>query len=202
MAINLVKGQKIDLKKDGGNSFKNICLGLNWGMIEKKSFFGNSKKSVDLDGSCAIFDENKKLLEIIYFGKLQSSNGAIKHSGDDLSGDDGVDDGLDNEIIYVNLKDLPENANQIVFILNSFKGDDFASIPFARIRLYQGTFNRVDEVIAQFDIANDPKFSGFISMIMGKLYRKNGEWKFSAIGEATKDKKLKESVQTVSERYL
>ena len=67
--INLVKGQKIDLKKSSGSSLENICLGLNWGMIEKKGFFGGIKKeAVDLDASCAVFDKDKNLLDTVYFG--------------------------------------------------------------------------------------------------------------------------------------
>jgi len=202
MSINLAKGQKIDLTKNNSNLEK-IFLGLNWGMIESKGFFGGtSKKSVDLDASCAVFDENKKLLNIVYFGKLTNPNGSIQHSGDDLTGDSDGDDGLDNEIIAVDLKNLPQETTQIIFILNSFQGQDFATIPFARIRIFEGSFSRVDNVIANFDIANDEKFSGYVSMIMGKLYKTDGEWKFSAIGEPTQDNKLQDSVDTAKENFL
>lgn len=202
MSINLAKGQKIDLTKNN-SSLEKIFLGLNWGMIESKGFFGGtSKKSVDLDASCAVFDENKKLLNIVYFGKLKNPNGSIQHSGDDLTGDSDGDDGLDNEIIAVDLKSLPKEATQIIFILNSFQGQDFATIPFARIRIFEGSFSRVDNVIATFDIANDEKFSGYVSMIMGKLYKTDGEWKFSAIGEPTQDKKLQDSVNTAKDNFL
>jgi tellurium resistance protein TerZ len=201
--INLVKGQKIDLKKSSGATLQNICLGLNWGMIESKTFFGSSsKEAVDLDGSCAVFDNQKKLIDVVYFGNLQSINGAIKHSGDDLTGDEDGDDGLDNEIIFVDINSLPSNADQIIFFINSYKGQDFASIPFSTIRLYQGNFTRVDEVIAVFDIANDKKFKGCVSMVMGKIYKRNGEWKFSAIGEPTKDKKLGETIETATRLFL
>jgi len=202
MAINLVKGQKISLEKSSGKTLSQICLGLNWGVIEKKGFFGSSKEAVDLDGSCAVFNSNRELIDVIYYGNLQSNNGAIKHSGDDLTGDVNGDDGLDNEIIHISLSKLSSDIEQIVFILNSFRGHDFADIPFARIRIFEGDFNRVENVIAVYDIANDPKFAGYVSMIMGKLYKKSGEWKFSAIGEPTKDKSLKESVATVQRNYL
>jgi len=198
--INLVKGQKIDLKKSS-SSLDSICLGLNWGMIKTKGFFGGiKKKSVDLDASCAIFDKDKNLLDTVYFGNLKSQG--IQHSGDDLSGDEDGDDGLDNEIIYIDLKNLNSKYDQIIFILNSFQGDDFATIPFATIRLYEGTFKKVDNIIANFDIAQDSKFSGHISMIMGKLYKQDDEWKFSAIGEPTQDRNLKDTIQTAHKKYL
>lgn len=200
MAISLQKGQKISLEKNNGTSLTNICVGVNWGAITKKGFFGSKTVAVDLDASCAVFNANNDILDVVYFGKLNSTG--IQHSGDDLVGDTDGDDGLDNEIINVNLSRLPANAEQIVFVLNSFSGDDFKTIPFASIRLYEGTADRVDSIHATYDIANDPKFAGSVSMVLGKLYKHNGNWKFSAIGETTRDKKLENTIKTVVNSYL
>jgi tellurium resistance protein TerZ len=201
MAISLQKGQKISLEKSNGSSLDNICVGVNWGAITKKGFFGGKKiVAVDLDASCAVFDSNNKLLDVVYFGNLKSAG--IQHSGDDLTGDTDGDDGLDNEIINVNLPRLPSNADQVVFVLNSFNGDDFKTIPFASIRLYEGTADRVDSIHANYDIANDTKFAGSVSMVLGKLYKHNGNWKFSAIGETTRDRKLEQTISTVERCYL
>jgi len=200
MAISLQKGQKISLEKSNGSSLNNICVGVNWGAITKKGFFGTKTVSVDLDASCAVFDANGSLLDTISYKKL--SGVGIQHSGDDLTGDVDGDDGLDNEIISVNLSQLAPNANQVVFVLNSFSGDDFKTIPFASIRLYEGTPSRVDTIHAVYDIANDPKFAGSVSMILGKLYKHNGNWKFSAIGDTTQDKKLEMTINTAAQHYL
>ena len=200
MAISLQKGQKISLEKSNGSSLTNLCVGVNWGAITKKGFFGTKTVAVDLDASCAVFDANKTLLDVVYFGKLKSTG--IQHSGDDRTGDTDGDDGLDNEVINVNLSQLPANADQVVFVLNSFSGDDFKTIPFASIRLYEGTPTRVDSIHAVYDIANDAKFAGSVSMVLGKLYKHNGSWKFSALGETTNDKKLEQTVKTVETSYL
>lgn len=205
MAISLTKGQKINLQKDNGQKLTNIFIGLNWGAIDKKpmfGFLGGGKEAVDLDASAALYDEDKNLIDIVYFGNLKSKDGAIIHSGDDLVGDTDGDDGLDNEVIGVSLDNVSSNVTNIVFILNSYKGQDFATVPYARIRIYEGSPNRVDEVFATFDIAGDSKFSGYVAMIMGKAYKKNGEWKFSSIGEPTKDKKLQDTVNTVKNNFL
>ncbi|RYD55942.1 MAG: TerD family protein [Sphingobacteriales bacterium] len=204
MAINLEKGQRINLQKTDGAKLLNICVGINWGAIEKKGMFGfgSSKEAVDLDGSCALYNDSKKLEEVIYFGNLKSKNGSVKHSGDDLTGDMSGDDGLDNEVITVDFSKLNDSVNYVAFVLNSFKGQDFAKIPFASIRIYEGTPSRVNEVFAKFDIANGPGFAGHVSMVMGVFYKKNGEWKFNAIGEPTKDKKLQETLETVTRQYL
>jgi tellurium resistance protein TerZ len=204
MAINLQKGQRINLQKSNGSTLQNICVGINWGAIEKKGLFGLSKtkEAVDLDASCALFNDAKSLLDVVYFGNLRSKDSAIKHSGDDLTGDMGGDDGLDNEVITVDFSRLSVDVAHVAFVLNSFRGHDFGTIPFASIRIYEGTPTRVNEVYAKYDIANGPGFSGHVSMVMGVFYKKNGEWKFNAIGEPTKDKKLEETIKTVTQNYL
>lgn len=203
MAINLTKGQRINLEKSNGSKLNSICVGINWGAIEKKGWLGGvSKVAVDLDASCAVYDDSKKLREVIYFGNLKSSDGSIKHSGDDLTGDMGGDDGLDNEVITLDFSQLNPSLSYVAFVLNSFKGQDFGTIPFASIRIYEGTPKRVNEVFATYDIANGSGFSGHVSMVMGVFYKKNGEWKFNAIGEPTKDKKLEETINTVTQKFL
>lgn len=216
MAINLVKGQKIDLtKKDTGKKLNSVCVGLNWGAIERYveeregGFLGfggtlvrrKRLEEVDLDASCALIDANNKLLDTVYYGQLTSKLGGITHSGDDLTGDLDGDDGLDNEIISVDLNKVSPDVDQIVFFLNSYKKQDFADIPFAKIRIYEGTPGRVDKVFANFDVANGVEFAGKISMVMGKFYRRKGEWKFSAIGEPTTDRDLVETIRTILAKY-
>lgn len=201
MSISLEKGQRISLEK-GGKKLDRVCVGVNWGAIEKKGFFGTKKVAVDLDASVCMYDGEKQCLDVIYFGQLKSKDGSINHSGDDLTGDMDGDDGLDNEIITIQLNKIPANVEKVAVVLNSFKGQDFATIPFASVRLYEGTPTRVDSVLANYNIANDSKFSGSVSMVLGLLYRHNNEWKFKAIGEPTRDRKLQETVNTVARDYL
>ena len=204
MAINLQKGQRINLEKSNGAKLQNICVGINWGAIEKKGFLGLSKtkEAVDLDASCALFDDKKQTIDIVYFGNLKSKDGSVKHSGDDLTGDMGGDDGLDNEVITLDFSRLNPAVTYVAFVLNSFRGHDFGTIPFASIRIYEGTPKQVTEVFATYDIAHGAGFAGHVSMVMGVFYKRNGEWKFNAIGEPTKDKKLQETVDTVMRNYL
>ena len=204
MAINLEKGQRINLEKGNGTKLQNVCVGINWGAIVKKGLFGlgTIKEAVDLDASCALFNDQKQLEEVIYFGNLRSKNGSVRHSGDDLTGDMDGDDGMDNEIITLELPALPATTAYVAFMLNSFRGQDFGAIPFASIRIYEGTPTRVNEVFAKYDIAHGAGFAGHVSMVMGVFYKRNGEWKFNAIGEPTTDKDLQNTVNTVTARYL
>lgn len=169
MAINLQKGQRISLEKSNGSKLQNVCVGINWGAIEKKGLFGfgATKEAVDLDASCALFDETKKLTEVIYFGNLRSKDGSVKHSGDDLTGDMAGDDGLDNEVITLDFSMLKPQISYVAFVLNSFRGQDFGTIPFASIRIYEGTPKRVNEIFATYDIAHSKDFAGHVSMVMG-----------------------------------
>jgi len=151
MAINLSKGQKIDLRKETGEKLTNFCVGVNWGAIEtiKKGLFGSKKiiEDVDLDLSCIMTDNAGNLIDYIYspdyngflqrnnlpLGKLTSVDGALRHSGDDRKGDQGSDDGLDNEIITVDLNKVNTTVEKIFFFINIYLNQgqnfDFSHIP-------------------------------------------------------------------------
>lgn len=226
MAINLTKGQRIDLtKKDASGaaagSLTRFCVGVNWGAMEKeeKGFFRTKKVSVpvDLDLSAIVtfdggdrFDHlysplyNENFLRDIGFpkGKLTSADGALRHSGDDLTGDTDGDDGLDNEIISVDLTRVAPDAKEIFFFLNNVGREDFSQIPFAAIRMYEGTPSRVDQVFATYDVSADAAYRGRRAMIMGKLYKKNGAWKFAAIGDATEDPHFAATIVNILKNYL
>jgi len=202
MAINLEKGQRISLEKSNGLKLQNICVGINWGAIVKKGLFGSKKEAVDLDASCAVYDDKKNLIDSVNFKKLQSNDKAIKHSGDDLTGDLDGDDGLDNEVITLDFSRLSSSATYVAFFVNSFRGQDFKDIPFASIRIYEGTPKSVTQEFARYDVANDASFSGNVSMILGVFYKRNEEWKFNAIGVATKDRKLEETTVTIQQNHL
>lgn len=219
MAINLTKGQKIDLRKETGATLTNFCVGVNWGAIETKAFFGLSKnkKSVDLDLSCVLIDDNNKLCDHIYSplynidilqkfglpkGKLSSSDNALRHTGDDLQGDTGGDDGLDNEIITVDLSKIDPKVSKIFFFLNNVGEEDFSQIPYSKIRMYEGTPTHVKEVFASYNVSAEPSYAGKRALIMGKLYKRNNEWKFDAIGDTTADSFLGQTIHNIINSYL
>ncbi len=220
MAINLTKGQKIDLRKTTGESLTNFCVGVNWGAIETKGgFLGLGKKvtNIDLDLSCIMVDEQNNICDHLYSplyrvevlqqfglpkGKLLSSDGALKHTGDDLQGDTGGDDGLDNEIITVDLTRINPNVTQIFFFLNNAGREDFSQIPYSKIRMYEGTPTRVNSVFASYNVSAEAQYTGKLSIIMGKLYKRSGEWKFSAIGDPTEDVFLGQTIKRIMASYL
>lgn len=202
MAINLEKGQRISLEKSNGSKLQNICVGINWGAIVKKGLFGSKKEAVDLDASCAVYDDKKNHIDSVNFKKLRSNDHAIQHSGDDLTGDLDGDDGLDNEVITLDFSRISPSAAYVAFFVNSFRGQDFKDIPFASIRIYEGTPKSVTQEFARYDVANDASFSGNVSMVLGVFYKRNDEWKFNAIGVPTRDRKLEETIITIQQNHL
>ena len=219
MAINLTKGQKIDLRKSTGETLTNFCIGVNWGAIEKKVLFGLSKQitNIDLDLSCVLIDHNNTICDHLYsplyrpevlqqfglpMGKLLTSDSALKHTGDDLAGDTGGDDGLDNEIITVDLSKINANVSQIFFFLNNAGNEDFSQIPYAKIRMYEGTPTRVVSEFASYNVSAESQYVGKRSIIMAKLYKRNDEWKFSAIGDPTDDTFLGQTIHKIVASYL
>jgi len=201
--INLKKGNSISLEKEG-IKLHEICIGLNWGIIEKKSFFGLLKENlaVDLDGSVSTFDSNGAMLETVYYRNLTSANNAIIHSGDDRSGDKNGDDGYDNEVIQISLDKVSAEVNQIVFYLTSYQRQDFGSIPFVKIRIFEGNNKKVKSVFATFNLAQDSSFAGSVAMVMGKMMRVNNNWEFKAIGEAVESRDVKSTISLIQGRYL
>ena len=97
------------------------------------------------------------------------------------------------------------SVNQIVFFLNIYNNEDFqgdfSEIPYASIRMYEGTATKVKEVFAQYDVATKQNCAGMRALIMGKLYRRNGEWKFNAIGDAFEDRNIVATIARVIEHY-
>lgn len=194
--INLVKGQKINLQKEGGAELTKFCAGANWGALP-------NGQAVDLDLYVATFDANKNPIEIIGFGEhWVSPTGALAHSGDDVVGDEGGDDGLDNEIVTVDLSRLQPSVEKIAVFLTSFRGQDFAIVPHAAVRIYEGTNEKVTHVIAQYQIGKEAAFAGHVVMILGLFYKHNGAWKFNAVGTATMDRTYKDAVATIRAKFL
>lgn len=220
MAINLQKGQRINLEKDGGAKLERFCVGCNWGAITAPGgFLGLSKKTVevDLDLSCVLFDASGNRCDHLYSplyrkeflnqygllpGKLDSLDGALHHTGDDRSGDTGGDDGLDNEIITVNLSRISTTVTQIFFFLNNCGREDFSQIPYASIRMFEGTPERVEKVFAAYNVAAEAAYAGKTALVMGELYRHGASWKFNAIGDAYPHPNLGETIKLIAKQYI
>lgn len=173
MPINLSKGQKVDLTK-GNPGLKSIMIGLGW---DVNAFTG---ADFDLDASAFLAGDNGRCpteKEFIFYGNLEHPSGAVKHMGDNLTGSGDGDD----EQIMVDLTKIPSNISKIAFTVTIYDAEvrrqNFGQVSNAFIRI-------VDEItgaeIVRYDLTED--FSIETAIVVGELYKYNGEWKFNAIG--------------------
>lgn len=174
MPINLSKGQKVDLTK-GNPKLNNIMVGLGW---DVNSF--DSGADFDLDASAFLVDDSGKCptdKEFIFYGNLVHSSDAVKHMGDNLTGEGDGDD----EQVQVDLAKIPANISKVAFTVTIHEADarrqNFGQVSNAYIRIVDEATNT--ELI-RYDLGED--FSIETAVVVGELYKHNGEWKFNAIG--------------------
>lgn len=176
MAINLQKGQKISLTKEAGSApLTQIVMGLGWDAKKTKGFFGMGAKDqeIDLDASCVLFDEARQPLDAVFFSQLVSKDGSVRHTGDNRTG---AGDGDDEQII-VELSRVPATVKSIIFLVNSFTGQNFSQIENAYCRVVNGSNG---QELARYDLSCT---GAHTAMLMAKVYLHSGEWKMHAIGD-------------------
>lgn len=181
MAINLSKGQKVDLTK-GNPGLRKVMVGLGWNV---NKYHG---ADFDLDTSAFMLGQNGKCLtekEFIFYYNLEHSSGSVKHKGDNRTvkkageAEQAGSGDVDVERILIDLASVPSNIEKITFTVTIHDADalgqNFGQVNNAFIRLVDETKGR--EVV-RYDLTED--FS--IETAIVELYRHNGEWKFNAIG--------------------
>ncbi|MCH5225128.1 MAG: TerD family protein [Muribaculaceae bacterium] len=174
MAINLQKGQRIEI------GLEKVGVGLGWDPNQGSGF------DFDLDASAFMLGANKKtpLDEFfVFYNNQVSPDGAVESSGDDLTG--GNSDGGDDETITVDLNKVDPRINEILFTATIHEAENrrqnFGQVHNSYIRVYNALTN---EEIARYDLDED--FSIETAVEFGRLYRRNGVWKFEAIGNGFK----------------
>ena len=177
MPVDLVKGQRISLDKEVGGALSRVVMGLGWDVAKRGGFLGGllgGGRSIDLDASCVMFDEAGRAVDTIYYAQLQSRDGSVIHTGDNLTGEGEGDD----EQIKVDLSRVPQNVKTLVFVVNSFTGQDFGRIENAFCRLVDET---TGAEIARYNLSGGGSHT---AQVMAKVYRgSEGGWDMSAIGE-------------------
>lgn len=174
MAINLQKGQKIDLTKTNPG-LKNLLIGLGWDTNKYDGGF-----DFDLDATAFLLGENGKVTgdnDVIFYNNKSHESGSVVHQGDNLTGEGEGDD----EVIKVDLSLVPANIHKVDFTVTIHEAEtrrqNFGMVSNAFIRV-------VDEAtgteLVRYDLGED--FSIETAVVVAELYRSGGEWKFNAIG--------------------
>lgn len=189
MSISLQKGQKVSLTKENAGLSK-VVIGLGWDEVKQsRGLFAPKPQAIDCDASALLLQGGKLMSkdDIVYFGNLRHNSGTVQHMGDNLTGAGAGDD----EQIIVDLAGIPAQYDKIVLVVNIYQAlqrkQHFGLIQNAFIRLIDGKTNAE---ILKYNLTEN--YSGMTAMIFGEVYRHNGEWKFSAIGQGTNDPGLGE----------
>lgn len=214
MAINLQKGQTIDLRKssDGASEYdlSTVTIGLGWDMVEQKStgflgkLLGGGKKGedYDLDAVAFLLNANGKVAnlgseglrdgDVIYFNSQKHPSGHIWLTGDNRTG---AGDGDDEQII-VKLNALDQRYQKIVFLVTIYqgqkKGQHFGMVDNAFIRAVDAK----GKEIARYTMSGDKTYNGMCGMVFAEVYRKDAGWKFRALGEVKQSDNLVDILKT------
>ncbi|MFE3162333.1 TerD family protein [Streptomyces sp. NPDC059224] len=177
--VSLQKNQTVSLVKGGSPLLSLVHMGLGW----EPAYRG---KDIDLDASVIAYGPQRDHVDSCYFGKLSILSGAIKHSGDNLTGEGGGDD----EVIVVDLGRIPPQVTGLVFTVNSFSGQKFTEVAKAYCRLLDAA---TGEELVRFDLTNAEAQTG---VMMAKLVRQfSGEWDMTALGEFVKARTVRNMVK-------
>lgn len=200
--INLSKNSVINLSKAAPTGLQRLLFGVNWGMVKSGGLFGigSRQQAVDLDASITAFKSNFSQHVTKYFGNVAQSHPFMSHSGDDRSGDASRDDD-DNETLTIDFTKVPDDVHDLFLYVNSFSNVQFDDIPYAGVRLYEGSPNNPTNILARFELANSPEFKGAKSIILGRCSRVNGEWQFTAIGQPGKFTRIDPTIAYIRQNY-
>ena len=203
MSVSLKKGQKVSLTKDNAG-LRSVVVGLGWDEADKSKskgvfggLFGGGGKVQDIDCDAMVFllDSEGKIAkrdDVVFFNNLRHKSGCVMHQGDNLTGAGQGDD----EQIMVFLSQLPSEYERLVILVSIYKATErnqqFGMIKNAYIRIFDADTNKE---LCIYNLSEN--YDGMTALVFGELYRKNGEWKFNAIGQPLQ----LWSVASLAERY-
>ena len=188
MSVNLSKGQSVSLKKNDGGTLTHVRMGLGWDAAPKKGLFGGKKaQSIDLDASAVMYDANGNVLDQVWFKQLNSKDGTVRHSGDNLTG---AGDG-DDESVTVFLDKVAPQVSTIVFLVNSFTWQTFSEIENAFCRLVDETNG---QELARYTLTGGGPYT---AQIMAKVQRGAGGWSMTAIGTAANGRTFQDLIPAI-----
>lgn len=172
MAINLEKGQRQNISAPKFN------VGLGWDTNSS-----NTGEAFDLDASIFILGSNGKLVSdshFIFYNNLKSPDGAVEHTGDNLTGEGDGDD----EKIVIDLSKISADVAEITFVVTIHQAEarrqNFGQIRNSFIRIVDTN----NTELVKYELDED--FSIETAVEFGRIYKRNDEWKFEAVGAGLK----------------
>ncbi len=194
MAINLTKGQTINLEKSQYD-LSSVTVGLGWDVRKSGGGFlsgifggGTKEADYDLDAIAFLLDQNDKVInrggtrmegsDVIFFNNLRHPSGNIWLTGDNQTGDGDGDD----EQIIVKLHTLSPQYHKILFVVTIYEGlkknQHFGMLDNAFIRAVDAK----GKEMVRFSLSGEASYNQKRSVVFAELYRRDGGWKFRALG--------------------
>ncbi|WP_026694407.1 TerD family protein [Peribacillus kribbensis] len=174
MAIQLSKGQRIDLTKTNPGLTK-VNIGLGWDTNKYSGGF-----DFDLDASAFLANDQNKVQydeEFVFYNNLKSPTGAVEHTGDNRTGEGEGDD----ETIVVDFTQMPSHVTKIGIAVTIHDAEarkqNFGQVSNAFVRVVNA---ENDQEILRYDLGED--FSVETAVVVCELYKHGADWKFNAIG--------------------
>ncbi|WP_049963016.1 TerD family protein [Ruminococcus sp. HUN007] len=157
----LQRGQKIPL----GADLKRMRIGLRWDVRDP---------GCELDASAFLLAENEKVPSedwFVFYGQVQSPEGSTRYQGYDLGGCD----------LMIDLAKVSQNIKKISLAVTIYEAVA-RNQNFSRVNSVSAVIINTDsgQVVASIDLTNCS--SVVTALVVGELYRHNGEWKFNAVG--------------------
>jgi tellurium resistance protein TerD len=189
MSVNIQKGERINLSKEAPG-LKQAGIGLGWDINTT-----DTGTAFDLDASVFMLGENGKIPAdeyFIFYNNLNSPEGSVKHLGDSRTGEGSGDD----ETLEIDLDQINPEVTELIFVVTIHEADkrrqNFGQVRNSFIRIYDKTTNTE---VAKYDLEED--FSRETAVEFGRLYQKQGEWRFQAVGQG-----YNAGLQSFVDRYI
>jgi stress response protein SCP2 len=180
-------GQEVALRDIRPGELTNVKMALGWDPVRVHGPRGLRKAEIDLDASALLF-VGRNLVDASFHQQLAARNGAVRHSGDNLTGEGAGD----NEVITVELAKLPQQVSAVVFVVTSYAGHTFERVRNAFWRMVDGTTN------AELARGNLRAGGAHTGMVVAKVSRDDGIWRLAAIGEPIQAGHPVEAIQQVT----
>lgn len=174
MAIQLNKGQRIDLTKD--TNLEKVRIGLGW---ETQQYHGSH--DFDLDASAFLVNKSGRVqpdTNFVFYNNPTSASGSVTHTGDQRTG--GSSSSIEEEIL-VDFSKMSHDTDKVAITVTIHdaenRNQNFGQVSNAFVVLIN---DETGEEILRFDLTENS--ATLTAVTFCELYKHGEDWKFNAVG--------------------
>lgn len=171
--MELTKGERFNISQEAPN-LKKMAIALGWQVTD-------AGQSYDIDVSAFMLGADGKIPNdqyFIFYNNLQSFDGSVLQSIPDKN-----NPSQENKTIYgIILERVNPEIEEITFVVTIHEAQE-VNANFSNIR---NSFIKISNLdtgseLLRYELTEN--FSRETAIEFGRLYRKNGEWRFQAVGQ-------------------